>query len=135
LTNILRYSLTEPLSPREVPDSSIAVIDCEGTVVGWTSTAQRPVGCAAGEVVGRPAWFVLPVPRLCHTRSIDENGRGILLGSQLSRRWGWRRITGGKVVCAEQDLPHPVEARATPASLPTPLGLRGRKTQKGEELT
>jgi PAS domain-containing protein len=36
------------------------MIDGEGTVVGWTSTAQRLVGYATGEVVGRPAWFVLP---------------------------------------------------------------------------
>jgi PAS domain S-box-containing protein len=37
----------------------IAMIDGEGTLVGWTSTAQRLVGYAAGEVVGRPAWLVL----------------------------------------------------------------------------
>ncbi|MHA5052857.1 SpoIIE family protein phosphatase [Streptomyces sp. SD15] len=43
-----------------MPDSAIAMIDGEGTVVGWTNTAQRLVGYAAGEVVGRPAWFVLP---------------------------------------------------------------------------
>jgi hypothetical protein len=43
----------------EVPDSAIAMIDGEGTLVGWTSTAQRLVGYAAGEVVGRPACLVL----------------------------------------------------------------------------
>jgi hypothetical protein len=106
-------------------------------VVGWTSTAQRPVGCAAGEVVGLPAWIVLPVPRLCHARSIDENGRGILLGSQLSRRWGWRRITGGKVVCAEQDLPHPVEGKSDAGIPPDPARAAWPRDpeSRGEELT
>ncbi|WUD79015.1 SpoIIE family protein phosphatase [Streptomyces sp. NBC_00510] len=44
-------------------------------------------------------------PRLRHTCSSDEGGRGILLVSQLSHRWGSRWTTGGKVVWAEQDLP------------------------------
>ncbi|SDN82726.1 ATP-binding protein, partial [Streptomyces wuyuanensis] len=34
----------------------------------------------------------------------DENGRGLFLVSQLSRRWGSRPIPGGKVVWAEQEL-------------------------------
>ncbi|MEU9469285.1 ATP-binding protein [Streptomyces avermitilis] len=44
-------------------------------------------------------------PRPCHTGSTDEYGRGILLVSRLSRSWGCRWTTGGKVVWAEQDLP------------------------------
>ncbi|MEU9446751.1 ATP-binding protein [Streptomyces sp. NPDC048304] len=44
-------------------------------------------------------------PRLCHTGSTDEYGRGILLVSQMSHRWGCRWTPGGKVVWAEQDLP------------------------------
>jgi PAS domain-containing protein len=111
------------------------MIDGEGTVVGWTSTAQRLVGYAAGEVVGRPAWFVLPFLRLCHTRSTEENVRGILLGSQLSRRSGWRRITGGKVVCAEQDLPQSRrgQERRRPPSRPR-WGCVAERPE-GEELT
>jgi PAS domain-containing protein len=106
------------------------MIDGEGTVVGWTSTAQRLVGYAAGEVVGRPAWFVLPFLRLCHTRSTEENVRGILLGSQLSRRWGWRRITAGKVICAEQDLPHSVEGKSDAGLPPDPAGAAWPKDPK-----
>ncbi|SDN82624.1 ATP-binding protein, partial [Streptomyces wuyuanensis] len=34
----------------------------------------------------------------------DENGRGLFLVSQLSRRWGSRPIPGGKVVWAEESL-------------------------------
>jgi anti-sigma regulatory factor (Ser/Thr protein kinase) len=43
-------------------------------------------------------------PRLRRARTIDENGRGLSLVAQLSRRWGARRISGGKVVWAEEDL-------------------------------
>ncbi len=36
-----------------------------------------------------------PRPRQPHT--IDENGRGLFLVAQLSRRWGSRSATDGKV--------------------------------------
>ncbi|MFD0509001.1 PAS domain-containing protein [Streptomyces chiangmaiensis] len=36
------------------------MLDADGTVVGWTDTAQRLVGYAAGEVVGRSVSVVLP---------------------------------------------------------------------------
>ncbi|TKA04715.1 SpoIIE family protein phosphatase [Actinacidiphila oryziradicis] len=38
----------------------IAVVDAEGTVVGWSQAAQRLVGYSAAEVVGRPAAAMLP---------------------------------------------------------------------------
>ncbi|MFD1276556.1 SpoIIE family protein phosphatase [Streptomyces kaempferi] len=44
-------------------------------------------------------------PHLRRARSPDENGRGLGLVAQLSRRWGYRLIPEGKVVWAEQDLP------------------------------
>ena len=43
-------------------------------------------------------------PRPRHPRTIDENGRGLFLVAQLSRRWGSRSAADGKVVWAEQDL-------------------------------
>ncbi|MFF4903199.1 SpoIIE family protein phosphatase [Streptomyces sp. NPDC001068] len=43
-------------------------------------------------------------PRLRHARTTDENGRGLFLITQLSRRWGARTEPGGKVIWAEQDL-------------------------------
>ncbi|MFD0140581.1 SpoIIE family protein phosphatase [Streptomyces sp. NPDC127159] len=46
-------------------------------------------------------------PRLRHARAVDENGRGLFLVAQLSRRWGARSESGGKVVWAEQDLHAP----------------------------
>ncbi|WP_346771543.1 SpoIIE family protein phosphatase [Actinacidiphila oryziradicis] len=39
--------------------AAIAVLDAEGAVVGWTQAAQRLVGYAAAEVVGRPAAVML----------------------------------------------------------------------------
>ncbi|MER6060088.1 SpoIIE family protein phosphatase [Streptomyces sp. NPDC001792] len=43
-------------------------------------------------------------PQLRHARGTDENGRGLFLITQLSRRWGARPESEGKVVWAEQDL-------------------------------
>ena len=43
-------------------------------------------------------------PRPRHPRTLDENGRGLFLVAQLSRRWGSRSVTDGKVVWAEQAL-------------------------------
>ncbi|MFD3588210.1 SpoIIE family protein phosphatase [Streptomyces sp. NPDC058683] len=56
-------SLCERLDHRETPDSAIAMIDAEGTVVGWTSTAQRLVGYPATEVVGQAVSRLLPLSR------------------------------------------------------------------------
>ncbi|MEU1593513.1 SpoIIE family protein phosphatase [Streptomyces sp. NPDC005708] len=42
-------------------------------------------------------------PRLSHARAIDENGRGLFLVTQLSRRWGTRPESGGKVIWADLD--------------------------------
>ncbi|MFG3309819.1 SpoIIE family protein phosphatase [Streptomyces wuyuanensis] len=44
------------------------------------------------------------VPRIRSAPATDENGRGLFLVSQLSRRWGSRLVPGGKVVWAEQEL-------------------------------
>jgi serine phosphatase RsbU (regulator of sigma subunit)/anti-sigma regulatory factor (Ser/Thr protein kinase) len=53
-------------------------------------------------------------PRPRHPRALDENGRGLFLVSQLSRRWGTRSATDGKVVWAEQDLPSTPREPALP---------------------
>ncbi|MGW2935016.1 SpoIIE family protein phosphatase [Streptomyces sp. NPDC001156] len=58
-------------------------------------------------------------PRLSHARAIDENGRGLFLVTQLSRRWGARPASGGKVIWAEQDLdsaPSLARASGTPSA-------------------
>ncbi|MBG0853874.1 PAS domain-containing protein [Streptomyces spinoverrucosus] len=62
MTNTDHTLLTEPVSPREMPDAAIAMLDAEGIVVGWTQAAQQLVGYSAGEVVGRSVAHVLPPP-------------------------------------------------------------------------
>ncbi|MGW1541323.1 SpoIIE family protein phosphatase [Streptomyces sp. NPDC002309] len=44
-------------------------------------------------------------PRQRRAHIGDENGRGLLLVSHLSHRWGYRPAPGGKIVWAEQRLP------------------------------
>ncbi|MER6068237.1 SpoIIE family protein phosphatase [Streptomyces sp. NPDC001817] len=41
-------------------------------------------------------------PHLRHPRATDEGGRGLLLVSQFTQRWGTRFILGGKIIWAEQ---------------------------------
>ncbi|MEI5011649.1 SpoIIE family protein phosphatase [Streptomyces sp. PmtA] len=60
MTNTDRTSLAGPVTPREIPDAAIAMLDAEGTVVGWTHAAEQLVGYTAAEVVGRSAVHVLP---------------------------------------------------------------------------
>ncbi|MER5525913.1 SpoIIE family protein phosphatase [Streptomyces sp. NPDC002677] len=59
MTNTDHTPLAEPVSPREIPDAAIAMLDAEGTLVGWTHAAEQLVGYSAGEVVGRSAAHVL----------------------------------------------------------------------------
>ncbi|MER5820892.1 SpoIIE family protein phosphatase [Streptomyces mirabilis] len=56
-------------------------------------------------------------PRLLSARTHDENGRGLCLVAQLSRRWGFRTVSGGKVVWAEEDLA-PASAHAKALGIP-----------------
>jgi anti-sigma regulatory factor (Ser/Thr protein kinase) len=57
-------------------------------------------------------------PRQRRARTIDETGRGLFMVSQLSRRWGARSVSDGKVVWAEQDLTSaPSLAFGTPPAL------------------
>ncbi|MFQ3561526.1 SpoIIE family protein phosphatase [Streptomyces gramineus] len=44
----------------ETSDSAIAMVDEQGTVLGWTQAAERLVGYPAGDVVGRSAALVVP---------------------------------------------------------------------------
>ena len=44
-------------------------------------------------------------PHLRRARALDEGGRGLLLVSQLTQRWGTRHTPHGKTIWAEQILP------------------------------
>ncbi|WP_351233520.1 SpoIIE family protein phosphatase [Streptomyces sp. NPDC002133] len=46
-------------------------------------------------------------PRPRNASPSNENGRGLAIVSQLSRRWGTRPTPGGKVIWAEKDLDPP----------------------------
>ncbi|MGW2619141.1 SpoIIE family protein phosphatase [Streptomyces sp. NPDC001500] len=46
-------------------------------------------------------------PHLRHPRATDEGGRGLLLVSQVSGRWGTRFLPEGKVIWTEQSLAAP----------------------------
>ncbi len=59
---------------------------------------ERTLVC---EVLDRSA----ALPRLRHAEDDDENGRGLLVVSQLAHRWGSRRTAAGKVVWCEQTVP------------------------------
>ncbi|MFC8420080.1 SpoIIE family protein phosphatase [Streptomyces sp. NPDC057236] len=48
-------------------------------------------------------------PHLRHPRAMDEGGRGLLLVSQLTQRWGTRFVPDGKIIWAEQSLTAPLE--------------------------
>jgi len=73
--------LAELMNPSETPDAAIAMIDAEGTVVGWTQAAEQLVGYSAREVVGRPAAHVLP--------SSEDAPRATALAEQCRAQGGW----------------------------------------------
>jgi PAS domain S-box-containing protein len=81
VTDIIQGTLCGRLAPRETHDAAIAMIDSEGTVVGWTTTAERLVGYSPGEVVGRPVSSVLPLSR--------EALREWSVAEQCLARGGW----------------------------------------------
>ncbi|SNT31027.1 hypothetical protein SAMN05216276_103394 [Streptosporangium subroseum] len=90
MTDVLRYSLTELLSTGEVPDSAIAMIDGEGTVVGRTSTAQRLLGHAAGQWEPDESRGSSPVPR---EPEGDGNPAHPVAASLVTQRSRGRRAT------------------------------------------
>ncbi|MGW2963127.1 SpoIIE family protein phosphatase [Streptomyces sp. NPDC001220] len=61
------------------------------------------------------------LPRLRRAHTTDENGRGLFLVAQLSRRWDSRPVPGGKVVWSEQDLATP-RTQESSTSLPHATG-------------
>ncbi|REK92031.1 PAS domain S-box protein [Streptomyces inhibens] len=44
-------------------------------------------------------------PRLRHARTTDEGGRGLFIVAQLTRRWGTRYTSTGKIIWTEQSMP------------------------------
>ncbi|WP_262009107.1 SpoIIE family protein phosphatase [Streptomyces sp. FIT100] len=63
-------------------------------------------------------------PRPRHAQTADENGRGLFLVAQLSRRWGSRPTLGGKIVWAEEELTPARAEQSDPDSLARAPGMR-----------
>ncbi|MGJ5749815.1 PAS domain S-box-containing protein [Streptomyces puniciscabiei] len=81
MTHTDHTPLAKPVSPGEIPDSAIAVINADGTVAAWTQAAERLVGYSAAEVVGRSAAHVLPPP--------EEARMASLFAEQRRAQSGW----------------------------------------------
>jgi anti-sigma regulatory factor (Ser/Thr protein kinase) len=79
VTNAIRYA-TGPIRLRLIKDRALI---CEVSDGGATA------------------------PHLRHPRTTDEGGRGLLLVSQFTQRWGTRFVPEGKVIWAEQSLTDP----------------------------
>ncbi|MFE2009108.1 SpoIIE family protein phosphatase [Streptomyces sp. NPDC059491] len=63
-------------------------------------------------------------PHLRRALDTDENGRGLFITAQLTRRWGVRSARRGKAIWAEQEL-HPSSPPPTPDEpAPTTAGTR-----------
>ncbi|MFD0502397.1 PAS domain-containing protein [Streptomyces chiangmaiensis] len=106
MTDALEGTLGANVNPRGMPDAAIAMLDADGTVVGWTDTAQRLVGYSAGQVVGRSVSVVLPFAQnplragafaeQCRAGGgwsgnagvRHSNGRTLNVGLQISQLWG-----------------------------------------------
>ncbi|MEU9345012.1 SpoIIE family protein phosphatase [Streptomyces sp. NPDC048278] len=71
--------------PHEMSDSAIAMLDEQGTVLGWTRAAERLVGYPAGEVVGRSAALVVP--------SFEETPTASAFVERCRARQGWAGTT------------------------------------------
>ncbi|MFD8717606.1 SpoIIE family protein phosphatase [Streptomyces sp. NPDC059629] len=73
--------LAEPVNPSATPDAAIAMLDAQGTVVGWTQAAEQLVGYPAREMVGRPVARVLPPS--------EDARRATVLAEQCRAQGGW----------------------------------------------
>ncbi|MFF3879238.1 SpoIIE family protein phosphatase [Streptomyces sp. NPDC001978] len=85
MPNTLQGTLSDLPNPHARPDAAIAMLDADGTVVGWTSTAQRLVGYSANEVVGRSISVVLPFAQ--------NASRVEAFAEQCRARGGWSGTT------------------------------------------
>ncbi|MEU2423497.1 SpoIIE family protein phosphatase [Streptomyces sp. NPDC007851] len=74
-TSLAGFKLT---GPRDMPAAALAMLDAEGTVVGWTQAAQHLVGYSAAQVVGRSAAHVMPSPghAVRITRCAEKSAQG-----------------------------------------------------------
>ncbi|GGN79968.1 hypothetical protein GCM10011579_064960 [Streptomyces albiflavescens] len=106
MTSTDKATLGKQLNTRDISDSAIAMLDEQGTVLGWTQAAERLVGYAAGDVVGQSAALVLPSSEEAPTKSAfveqcraqngwsgttavrHRDGRILTVSLRISMLWG-----------------------------------------------
>ncbi|MFF3467796.1 SpoIIE family protein phosphatase [Streptomyces sp. NPDC002619] len=106
MTDALEGTLSATVNRRLMPEAAIAMLDADGTVVGWTDTAQQLVGYSAGEVGGRSVSVVLPFAQnasrmeafaeQCRARGgwsgtaavRHRDGRALNVSLRISQLWG-----------------------------------------------
>ncbi|MGI5144445.1 MULTISPECIES: SpoIIE family protein phosphatase [unclassified Streptomyces] len=85
METLAKTSLTTARTLFRPADAAIALLDAEGTVVGWTQAAQRLVGYTAAEVVGCSAAVLLA--------GADDRATVSAFSKRCSARGGWSGFT------------------------------------------
>ncbi|MFE3267965.1 SpoIIE family protein phosphatase [Streptomyces sp. NPDC059215] len=74
-------AVSEPRTALDAACPAIALLDSQGTVVGWSQTAQRLVGYSAAEMVGRSAGVLLA--------AADDRAKASRTALGETRRCAW----------------------------------------------
>ncbi|WP_431961835.1 SpoIIE family protein phosphatase [Actinacidiphila sp. bgisy160] len=106
MTRNQKTTLGNAANTQEGVESANAMFDEQGTAVGWTQAAERLLGYAAREVVGRSAAMLLPSPAEasgiaefidhCRARNgwsgtavlLHRDGRLLNVSLRISKLWG-----------------------------------------------
>ncbi|WP_063737205.1 SpoIIE family protein phosphatase [Streptomyces sp. RTd22] len=72
---------TEAHVPFDMADAATALIDATGTVVGWTTAAERLLGYPAPEVLKRPGTMLLAAP--------EDAAKAVSIAEQCGEQGGW----------------------------------------------
>ncbi|WP_055551242.1 SpoIIE family protein phosphatase [Streptomyces sp. NBRC 110028] len=72
---------TEAHVPFDMADAATALIDATGTVVGWTTAAERLLGYPAPEVLKRPGAMLLAAP--------GHAAKAVSIAEQCGEHGGW----------------------------------------------
>ncbi|MGW2331884.1 SpoIIE family protein phosphatase [Streptomyces sp. NPDC001700] len=72
---------TEAHVPFDMADAATALLDATGTVVGWTTAAERLLGYPAPEVLKRPAAMLLAAP--------EDAAKAVSIAEQCGEHGGW----------------------------------------------
>lgn len=77
-------------APFDIAPTAWVMIDGEGAVVGWTSAAQRLLGYAPSEVLGRPAAMLLASPQDVAA------GKARAIAEECRADGGWAGLVGSR---------------------------------------